>query len=1100
MPTTITLAPVGAGKTAIALDRLAHTLDHTPFAKVWVLLASKRQEHAFRQRLVEQRLIEMKREVYFNVEFFNFYELYQRILDMHGTPQRDLSDTARYSLLRDVISELHTAGKLKVFHTIAETPGFVRIVADFIFELKQNRVEPDKFLAVANQTTSYKDDDLALIYQGYQERLIKHDLVDIEGEGWLAVNALRKKRELADDLALLIVDGFDQFTTVQADLMTLLAERADESLITLTTVPGDDRKSVNRRFQRALDVLKDRFPDHLYTVETLEAGHGAQRRAHLQHLVAHIFRREINTPPPDDDSCISLTEAPDTASEVGAILRQVKRLLLAGESPEEIMIALRDWSRYYTHLLTYKQVYGLPLVLHYGEPLLENPAIATLMHLLTLSERDFRYRDVIDVLRSRYLDVPELNDPDIAMIEKIGLKYQVVGGREAWIDAIFRASQPDMDSDEDETLLTVEEAENLSLDIEKCFDAVTLPENATLTDYIYALETLIGPDPLADLLEDEADKYEPEMGGFTLNMIARIRDRQAPERVITRDMIAMHTFKRVLRGLISAQELIDSLKNSAGATLTRDEFLTDLTTALNRAAINARPNRAGQVLVTTAADARGLPHNHVFIVGLSEGIFPSPTPEDPLYLDSERHTLNALGIPLLTQAERAADDSLFYELICLPRETLTLSRPTTQDGKPWIESHLWRAVRAVYEAYPQYIQTENLRIGEVTPADQVASMDEVALAVADGLSHGKDDVHGLYNWLHTTPVWARIYAGREIEAGRLARDMPYDRYTGKLHDDAVISHIADQMRPDDAWSASRLNDYGVCGFRYFSKRLLDLQSLEEPEAGLDVLQYGSLNHKVLEETYHVFKKEGIALIPENIAYAQAIFERIAPQVMDEYVEQYALKPGVMWEQEKSRLIHRLSILLNKDFSNDAKENPVLKGFKGAELSGVRRPHKLEVHFGGSRVVTMPLPNGETIHLKGVIDRIDLIDDHKAIILDYKSGSTAIKVEEMSEGRNFQMMVYLVAAQHLLSQDGIEVVGGGFWHLTDYAVKGVVRLDEASGLEAIDSAREHIEWYLALGRRGDFAVHANQPDGGKCVRYCEFHHFCRMSSTHPHKSG
>ena len=37
---------------------------------------------------------------------------------------------------------------------------------------------------------------------------------------------------------------------------------------------------------------------------------------------------------------------------------------------------------------------------------------------------------------------------------------------------------------------------------------------------------------------------------------------------------------------------------------------------------------------------------------------------------------------------------LFYELISLPTESLTLSRPTIQGGKVWLESHLWRAVKA----------------------------------------------------------------------------------------------------------------------------------------------------------------------------------------------------------------------------------------------------------------------------------------------------------------------------------------------------------------------------------------------------------------------
>jgi hypothetical protein len=85
MSKRILLAPVGSGKTEYVLTHLANTLTHTPFAKVWAVLATKRQEDAFRQRLAAG---DTMRDVFFNVEFFIFYELYQRILDRQGFPYR----------------------------------------------------------------------------------------------------------------------------------------------------------------------------------------------------------------------------------------------------------------------------------------------------------------------------------------------------------------------------------------------------------------------------------------------------------------------------------------------------------------------------------------------------------------------------------------------------------------------------------------------------------------------------------------------------------------------------------------------------------------------------------------------------------------------------------------------------------------------------------------------------------------------------------------------------------------------------------------------------------------------------------------------------
>src|SRR5262249_28947545 len=201
----------------------------------------------------------------------------------------------------------------------------------------------------------------------------------------------------------------------------------------------------------------------------------------------------------------------------------------------------------------------------------------------------------------------------------------------------------------------------------------------------------------------------------------RIRD-DAPEEIIARDLKALNCFKQLLRGLLSTQALLQALEGERPG-MPWDVFITDLKAAVNGMTVSRSPGHDGHTLVTSVTAARGLPHRHVFIVGLSEGIFPAKVTEDPLYLDSERRELTARGIRLQTLAERADDDGLFYELLSLARESLTLSRPYVQDGVPWPESHLWRGVRQVFDIKP-----EKIAIGSVVPAEDVVSRQEAALA------------------------------------------------------------------------------------------------------------------------------------------------------------------------------------------------------------------------------------------------------------------------------------------------------------------------------------------------------------------------------------
>ncbi|MEO1288893.1 MAG: hypothetical protein AAFV93_14090 [Chloroflexota bacterium] len=351
MPTTILQATVGAGKTEAALNKLSqHISDpHRPFARAWVLLATKRQEVAFRQRLID---LQDGRAVYFNAEFFNFYELNARLLNFAGKPPRRINEPARLGLLRKILYNLRSQGKLPTFAPIVGTSGFVRVVADLIYELKQNRVFPEDYISAAKVSANAKDAELSLIYATYQEQMQHYDLVDREGEGWLALEAVELQPQLATDVSLLLVDGYDQFTPVQASLLATLSKRVEEVVITLTKAPDerDEREQavIGRRFVEARERLKSAH-DLLYAPFVVQDQDDPKVAKHpdLITLAQNIFS---DKDPVVSSGGINLIEAPEPLQEVAAIMREIKNLLLDGTRPDDILIALRDWARYHTYI------------------------------------------------------------------------------------------------------------------------------------------------------------------------------------------------------------------------------------------------------------------------------------------------------------------------------------------------------------------------------------------------------------------------------------------------------------------------------------------------------------------------------------------------------------------------------------------------------------------------------------------------------------------------------------------------------------------------------------------------------------------------------
>jgi ATP-dependent helicase/nuclease subunit B len=1093
MPTQLLLAPVGAGKTSRALAALVNALQKDQFARIWVLLPSRRQEDAFRQRLIDY---DPTRRIYFNVQFFNFYALYSHLLDIASYPQRQLDNTARLRLLREILVDLQADGELEVYGQIAAKPGFVEIVADFIYELKQNVILPDTF-GLAARTP--KDRDLAKIYAAYQDKLRLHDLVDREGEGWLARDIVVGNPEIGDGVAFFLVDGFDQFNPLQTQLLALLARRAVNAMITLPTVPLREN-TVGRRFNEAYTRLRAAFQAVKEPLLEERMGQASEFcQPALRFLNEKSFLPLASDERRPSENTLALIEAPDPAQEAGAVLRRVKRMLLEGNGqPDDILIAVRDWERYASHFAALGRTYKIPLSLHYGEPLASNPALVALLNLLALPDSGFRRRDLLDVLRSPYFAVAGLDSTWVDLLERVSLSQLVIGGRGEWLEAIERATVLSPDDDEIEKfVLDQAQAHHLAYHLNRFFDAVTPPKQAAVGDYVAWLEDLIG----ADITDPDEESEAIDEPVYSLHLFPQLRSPTVAESIVSRDLSAMHAFKRILRSLLTAQNLFIALRMGDKTWHDWPSFFTDLKTSLGAAAINRDANRAGKVLVTTITDSRGLPHRHIFIPGLSEGVFPKPTPEDPLYLDSERLALTKRGVYLETSAERSADEGLFYELISQAHDSLTLSRPTVQNGVLWPESHLWRAVRDVFSDAPDIIIRDRLALGAVVPPNDVASADEAVLAAASGLNDTEDKtaMTPLYNWLVTVDdwrwadvqlQWKHILRGRQIELGRITGGRTGDRYSGRISHAGLIEWVAQELGEKHIWSASQLNEYGTCGFRFFSKRLLKLDALQEPEDGMDARQRGSVIHAILELTYQAIADSGFAIAPEYSDTALEWLQRSAEQVLQNAPAQYGFRASALWEQEKAALLRKLEKLVALDFSE---KSPVIAHFGETE----RRPYKIESGFSQQGTIHLRIsPELEPLLVTGKIDRIDR-QGNRVIVVDYKSGSSEIDTSEMRRGRNYQMMLYLRAVEQILENDPnadrpTEIGGGLFWHLPRNKASGVFFLENEMDREAMQVAETRLAEQIIAGREGNFTAEPNKAEENRCYKHCEFSQLCRIS--------
>ena len=1044
MPLTLITAPAGAGKTQYVIQQICARCETKALPRIMVILPSSTQLVALRDRLGELP------NPTFGVTLTHYHNLYHSILDEAEALPRLMPEAARYRVVRAVIHRLAETQQLPYFVAIADKPGFIATVSALIGDLKEALTTPEQFSAAASTPRTR---DLAAIYSAYQIFLSDHDLADREGMGWLALLALEANAQLYADFDYIVADGFDEFNPTQLRLINLLAGRVPHLEITLTYQPN---RLAHLRFARTLE--------HFGNVTPINLPRAVPPRAvSLEHLEQYLF--DLNPSPVSAQENVLMISAPDRIREVRAIARTVKQLLIDGVAPNLIGVLFRRLEAYQILTREIFAEFGIPFRVRDELALSSNALISTLVNLLTLSTNEFPRRNTLDALHSPYLVWRDVTPDNLMHIEEITREAVVVKGREAWLSAFIKPVESLREDEEDNRLvmqLTQEEIDALRTKVEAVLQRITPPERGTSRDFVTWIESLLGPDPRVQAWQRENFPDQVEEDTTSLRIIERARtDDSDLVEMAARDACALAEFSNVLRGIVQSSEILGD------GEISWSDFINDLLNAVEAATYDLTPSVEGRVVISPITQNRGVPKDYIFLGGLVEGEFPPRVPEDPLLTMVEREMLSNAKV-LFTSRQARDETTLFYEAVTLARKKLYLSYPTLDnDANPLYPSPYLSAVKQVLLEIP----TKNLSLNYVPATQESASMNELAVALTSvNAHHLSSDLHLAQTLERESMTWRHSLFARQIEARRES-PLPHDEFGGVMCNPHLQNEFAQKFGGDYLWSASQFNEWGACGFRFFAKRLLNLQELIEPDEGLDVLQLGALYHEILEQTYQQFSKYSMAVTPATLPDTQRILIATADSILQDAPQRFAFRPIAWWKEERQEIVRRLLALLESESERNKDSAPI--------------PFNFEVPFGfkGKPALHISLPMG-SIRVIGAIDRIDQ-GDQGVTLVDYKSGSTPIGEREVILGRNLQLPVYVLAAQAM----GLAVHDAFFFHIRGGKTSGnFSRVDREGWLAA---AQDYMNRYVASARVGRFAVEPNQFDNRACAAHCEFEALCRV---------
>ena len=216
-------------------------------------------------------------------------------------------------------------------------------------------------------------------------------------------------------------------------------------------------------------------------------------------------------------------------------------------------------------------------------------------------------------------------------------------------------------------------------------------------------------------------------------------------------------------------------------------------------------------------------------------------------------------------------------------------------------------------------------------------------------------------------------------------------------------------------TASRIDVYNRCNFEYFCKFGLKLEPIKPLE--VDPANRGTVMHFLFESVLEYF---GDNFSEADTAEISALVEKL----LDEYSETNL--GGDFGKSAKFSADYRrlggaaLEILLN-----------MREEFKLSKFRPVRFEYDLSKENGES-VLSVPLGRGLRLNIRGIVDRVDTYtapDGKRYLrVIDYKTGSKKFCFEDIYNGLNLQLLLYILALTEGTDADFKDCVPAGILYM------------------------------------------------------------------------
>ncbi|MBQ9532053.1 MAG: PD-(D/E)XK nuclease family protein [Eubacterium sp.] len=968
----LVLGRAGSGKTEFVFSKIKNIVENE---KSDIVLLTPEQFSFISERRLLSGLGESKVNRVSNLSFSRLSNEISRLYGGNNLPV--LTKGARAVMMKKAIQTVSDG--LVLFNKNTSSNSFINSALKIYDEMKSCRVFVKDIISasekVEKEMLSLKLKDIALIIDAY-DSLIDGVYFDSENE----LTRLYEKLLRIDYFKnkTVFIDGFSGFVAQEYKILEVILNQADEVYITFCTDNNfSDKNTLFSYVNSNINILKDVAKKVGCEIreEIILSGNKRANNDELK-AVEEFALSNISYEDTKEPENITLFSAKNISDECDNTAKEISKLLRSGYLAKDITVICRDLNKYQSELQFSFDKYNIPYFNDERQNISSQPLIMLVNFLMRAVIYSLRSEDIFSMLKT---GLTKLDDENISLLENYAFVWNISGSK--WKNDFSespRGFTEEISEKDKNALETLNQSRKYIIDIiikfkKRCFSANA--EDICKAIY-YALVDLSVDEKLKELAIslDESGKSHLSL---------------QQERIW--DLL---------------MEILDKLAVTGGKeTINLKDFYMLFSLMISNEDLGSVPAGLDNVQIGSADRIRCDNPRAIFVLGANEGEFPQSVTSAGLLSENDRTSLINNDFKLYSYGAALNAQELYFAYMALSSAREKLFVSYISGGEKNNESIIVRGLQGVFVNSKINLTREEKTI------DDIQSEENAFEILASDFNDNTPFVASLKEYFSNNEKYqTRLSAVKKL-----------------IDNDEIIindKELAKKLFKKDMYlSASRIEDYFNCSFRYFCKFGLNARPLMK--AQMDPMQTGTVIHFVLETIIKEKGSKGLAelskeetVILVNNALKEYLTEKMGNS--DEFTPRFKYQ-----FMRLSKMIVFVVERLKEEFSQSDFE---AKAFE-LRIGDGEEVHSKEIK----------LDDGGSIRIKGAVDRVDTFekDGKKYIrVVDYKSGNKEFQMSDIINGLNLQMFIYLFT----LSQSKGEFGGISSGVLYMHSARGVYSLD------------------------------------------------------------